>query len=433
MRVQTVLGDAWRDATAWARANRRLAVALAVAALANIVYAAYRAAFLKSCDLVHGFLEPTRAMLFEGKDPFVEFRFNSYSPFFYAVLAPLAPLPNGAASVVWSLLSIGFLFATFAFFGAMERSAEEAPAAKRGTGYFSERALQWLRRSCGVGKVACPLFAGAALVVDNLNLGQSNLLALCFSAAALWALSQKRDLTAGVMLAVAIAWKVTPALLLGVFLLKGRVKALAGVALGLVLCLAFVPALVFGPSRAATYLHEWPDLVLVPFARGEKGQTTNIDWYHTNQSMEAALQRSLTPYGTEHYAGAHRFVDPALFTEAQVHALAGASRLVLLALLAWATWRSRDDDRQLALVGSLYLLGALFISPASWFSHYVAALPAYLVALDRGKGAAVLVAVAATLVSLGSHMRSYSLVFVAHAVLFAVLWRAAVTRRLPAA
>lgn len=391
MRVLTLLRDAWRSATAWARLHPRVTAALAVAALANVGYAAYRAAFLTACDLVHGFLEPTRAMLFEGKDPFVEFRFNSYSPFFYAVLAPLAPLPNAAASVVWSLLSLAFLFATLAFFRAMTPGARPLLA----------------------------LAAGAVLVSDNLNLGQSNLLALCFSAAALWALSARRDLTAGLMLAVAIAWKVTPALLLGVFILKGRVKALAGVALGLAVCLAVVPAAVFGPSRASTYLREWPELVLVPFARGEKGQTTNIDWYHTNQSMEAALQRSLTSYGREHYAGAHAWVDPAVLDEAQVHALSGALRLVLLALLAWATWRARDD---LSLVGSLYLLGALFISPASWFSHYIAAIPAYLVALSRGRRAAVLVAVVATVLSLGSHARSFSLVFLAHAFLFASLW-----------
>jgi hypothetical protein len=391
--------QAWRDARAWAHAHPRLAAALALLALVEVAYAAYRAAFLTACDLVHGYLEPTRGMLFAGKDPYVEYRFNSFSPFFYALLSPLAPLPNAAASVLWSLLSLGFLFAALAF----TRAALPAPS----------RSPLW-----AVG-------AGAVLVVDNLNLGQSNLLALCFTMGAIYALRRGRDLASGLLLAVAIAWKVVPALLLGIFILRGRARALAGAALGLALCLFAVPSLVFGPSRTLGFVEEWSGLVLAPFARGERGLTTNIDWYHTNQSLEAALQRSLTPYGREHYDLLHRYTDPAFLDEAQVHRLSSALRLGVLAALALIAWRTRRDERLLVANAALFLLGALFISPASWFSHYVSALVAYTVALElpstRARRALAL-AVVLTFASLGSYVRSHSLVLLGHLVLFAVLW-----------
>ncbi|MBL8955246.1 MAG: DUF2029 domain-containing protein [Myxococcaceae bacterium] len=393
--MRRVLADAWQQLVAWLRRHPRWAAALFTVVTGNVVYACFRAVMLSAVDLVHGYLDPTRAMLFEGADPFVAFRFNSYSPFFYAVMAPLALMPDGVASVVWSVLQLGFLFAVVAFFRAMLGRAE----------------------------VALGLGAAAVLVSDNVNLGQSNLLALAFCAASLWALSKRRDVTAGLSLAVAIAWKLTPALLLVLLIARGRVKALGAVLAGLVVCLVVVPGLVFGPARAVTFAGEWVGLVVAPFARGEKGVTTNIDWYHTNQSMEAALQRSFTRYGREHYAGAHRFVDPAFFDEAQVHGLANVLRLVLLVALAWASWRTRLDDEAVPRVGALLLLGALFISPASWFSHYIAALPAYLVALSRGARRVVLVVALATLASLGSEMKSYSLVVLSHAVLFVLLFR----------
>jgi len=393
-----LLREALEAALRWTRQHRRGAAALGTLAALNVAYAAYRAARSRS-DLVNGYLVPARGILFGGKDPYVDYVNISFTPFFYAVVAPLAPLPDALASLVWSVLQLFFLFGAL----ALARGLVPRPA----------RSPLWA------------LALGAPLAVDNLNLGQSNLLALFFVCAAMYSLSVGRHLKAGLLLSVAIAWKLTPAILVGLLLLKGRFRALAGVAAGLLCCLLIVPALVLGPTRTLTLTREWSALVLEPFAKGQKGRTANVDWYHTNQSMEAALQRALTPYGHSRYGGAHRLTDPGRLDEAQAHGVAWALRAVLLALLGWLAWRARGQARLLPLEVALFLLGALFISPASWFSHYVAALVAYAVALearDERLTRALGVAVALTWVSVGPYLQSHSLVFLGHVALFAALW-----------
>lgn len=380
---------------------------MSMAGIANIAYAAYRAQYLRSCDLVHGYLEPTRAVVFGGADPSVDFTFNSFAPFFYAVLAPLALLPNAVASVAWSVLSIAFLLGALVWLRAMpSRTSDPMP-------------------------VLWPVVWATPLVSDNLNLGQSNLLALFFVCGALYALSVRAEGRAGLLLSVAIAWKLTPALFLVLLVVQRRFRALLGVALGLVLCFAVVPSVALGPARAAQLTMGWAKLVLAPVVSGEKGRTSNINWYHTNQSMEAVLQRSLTRYGQEHYQGLHAYTDPAFLNEAQTHRVATIMRLVLIAALAFAAFRSSTENLQ--LVGALFVLGALFLSPASWFSHYVAAIVAYAVAWhERGRCVGqshrrltlgLTAAVVLTWASLGSYARSHSLVFAGHLALFVALYR----------
>jgi hypothetical protein len=69
--------------------------------------------------------------------------------------------------------------------------------------------------------------------------------------AALTAYHRQRDVLAGVVLGLAIACKVTPALFLPYFLWKRSWKALGGCVLGLALFLwpGFVPALLMGWER----------------------------------------------------------------------------------------------------------------------------------------------------------------------------------------
>ncbi len=385
------------------RADRRhrRTIALWCLAIGNVAYAAYRAQYLHSCDLVHGYLEPTRAVVFAGADPTIDFTFISFAPFFYVVMAPLTLLPNWAASLVWSLISLGALWGMLWFLERMKGPRET------------------------LASPLVPFLCAAPLVSDNLNLGQSNLFALFFVAAALHALSHGKQLRAGGFLSVAIAWKLTPALLVVMLVGQRKWRALLGVALGLIVCFGAVPALAFGPERAEGMTSRWSARVVAPFISGEKGQTTNIDWYHTNQSMEAALQRSLTPYGIEHYGGLHRLTDLAWLTEAQAHRLATALRLLLLVALALAA--ARATPRTAPMVGALFVMGALFISPASWFSHYVGAVVAYAVIWREREEAmltsALVVAGVFTWLSLGTYMRSHSLVFISHAWLFAVLYR----------
>ena len=93
-------------------------------------------------------------------------------------------------------------------------------------------------------------------IMSDLQHGNVNLFILFLVVAALTAYHRQRDVLAGVVLGLAIACKVTPALFLPYLVWKRSWKASAGCAAGLALFLwpGFVPALVhgLGPQRAAS-------------------------------------------------------------------------------------------------------------------------------------------------------------------------------------
>ncbi len=413
--VLSVLKATFVEAWRWMRApqHRRSAIALALLAAGNVSYAVFRAVYLTSCDLIHGYLIPARAILIQRQDPYVDFAFNSFSPFFYIVIAPLALVPDWMASLVWTLLSLGFLIGVVGV-----------------TGAIIEKTLTPRRP---VGRWWGPLL-GVTLITDNLYLGQSNLFALFFVCCALYALLVGHDLRAGLLLGVAIAWKLTPALFLFYFAVKRRVLALLGAGLALALCLLAAPSLVLGPARNTHLLKEWSAAVVEPFLSGARVLSTNINWYHTNQSLEAFLNRHFTSYGRETYRGLHVLLDPAFWMEAETRRPALAVKLLLLGVIALAALRSRQvATRNFPFEVSLTLMATLFISPVSWYSHYVVVLVPYQLVVQelairpRSSGGfkllAVTLAIAAaiTTASLSSTLRSYSLVFLAQFAFFCAL------------
>lgn len=412
---------------------RPAAAALATVAAGLLAYTVYRAVALRACDLVHGYLVPARGIVFEGRQ-LGDFAFNSFTPFLYVVMAPLALLPTWLASLVWSLGMGAMLVAAAGLLDGL--CALAAPG--------------WRRPR----RAAAFLLAGA-FVLDNLFLGQSNVVILYLLAAFAYAALRDQQGRAGLLLAVAAAFKVTPALLAGVLVLRGRWRALAGFAAGLALCLGGVPLAAFGPERGAALMASWSAIVLTPFVVGEQVKSTNVSWYHTNQSMEAFLQRSLTPYAAERYGGLHAALPAVGLTEAQVHRVASGMRLGLLALLAAVVWRGRRVREQWLFALALAPFGMLWLSPASWNSHYVLMVFPYAVALTvartseasgvalksgappaepRGRAAllgSLAVAVVTSTLALPATVRSYSPIFLAHVPLFAALVAAALRARRP--
>src|SRR5262249_3521925 len=94
---------------------------------------------------------------------------------------------------------------------------------------------------------------------------------------------------AGLVLALAIACKVTPALFLPYFLWKRAWRLLIGSAAGLVLWLVFVPGIFLGMHRNLDLLESWYGCMVRPFV--EQGQVTTD---HTNQSLPGLAYRLLT-------------------------------------------------------------------------------------------------------------------------------------------
>src|SRR5262249_10777515 len=117
-------------------------------------------------------------------------------------------------------------------------------------------------------------------IAGDLTHGNVNLFILFLVAACLYCVHRSRDLTAGLLLALAIAGKLTPALFVPYFAWKRGWRILAGCALGLVLFLGLIPGLVLGMDVNAGYLMSWTEQMVKPFV--VDGEVTSE---HNNQSL----------------------------------------------------------------------------------------------------------------------------------------------------
>ena len=84
--------------------------------------------------------------------------------------------------------------------------------------------------------------------LSDLHHGNNNLVILFLIVAALEAWRRGYDVLAGLVLALAISYKVTPALFVLYFLLKRSWRAAGATVLGMGVFLLIVPSLVIGPS-----------------------------------------------------------------------------------------------------------------------------------------------------------------------------------------
>ncbi len=188
-------------------------------------------------------------------------------------------------------------------------------------------------------------------------IGQTSLIVLVLLAGTLLAWRRRADGIAGVLLGLAVALKLTPALLTLFFFMKGRHR------------IAWISSAVFvlvqGLSTAALgwEVHRQFFFEIVPSMSGGTA-------YFLNQSLGAAFNRLLT-------AADVRQVD--LVADPLSRLLAAAA---FIGLAAFGAWRMRGRSENVALgdeiqFGCVVLL-SLLASPISWVHHYLLALPALL-------------------------------------------------------
>jgi hypothetical protein len=272
-------------------------------------------------------------------------------PVMALALRPIAELPPLAGALVWYYLKVGLALAAFAlaFRLAEDRGAPLPPWAK-----------------------ALVVVLSLRPVIGDLMHGNINLLILFLVVAALALFRRRWDGTAGVVLALAVACKVTPALFIPYFLWKRAWRLLAGVALGLALFLFVVPALILGWSENWQLLSSWFAQMVTPFLVG--GVVTSE---HPNQSLPGLLARLLTasPSFTD-YQG-DRLVPLAYHNVADLGPAAGGLAKLAMAGFALAvvtTCRTPTKPRtqsRLALEYSLVAVGMLLFSERTWKHHAV--------------------------------------------------------------
>lgn len=209
-------------------------------------------------------------------------------------------------------------------------------------------------------------------ILSDLHHGNNNILILFLVVGSLAAWRAGYDVLAGLLLALSVTYKVTPALIGLYYLYKRSWRTVFASAVGMGLFLLVVPSLFLGPSFNWLSLTTWWHRILRPYVESDVAGVQEI-----NQSMIGVVMRILTrQVGTERYSvqlqHLHLFsLDP----RAVVLALKAAS-VAMLGLLAWLcrTKADRRDDPRLLGEFALVVLVMLFVSERSWKHHYVTVL-----------------------------------------------------------
>jgi hypothetical protein len=275
-------------------------------------------------------------------------------PVMAVILEPLALMPPLAGALTW-----------FALEAAMALIS-----------------LYWVFRLVEDGDNPFPLWAAALAVllclkplIDELNHLNVNLFILFLVVASLTAFRARWDLLAGLLLALAISCKVTPALFVPYFVWKRQWRLLAGCAAGLVLFLypGLVPALRLGWHGNQQQLLSWYQGMVEPYLVAGK-----VTSEHVNQSLPGLVFRLLT-HSPSFITWAGDVETPARYhnvlslpPESAKWLLKGCMGLfaLLFVLVCRTPTRTRQGWRLAAEMG-LVVLGMLLFSERTWKHHCV--------------------------------------------------------------
>ena len=272
-------------------------------------------------------------------------------PIMALLLRPLVELPPRAASLTWFYLKVGMTLVSLAWaFRLVEAHGLPFPS--------------WAK--------VLAVVLSLRPIMGDLSHGNVNLFILFLVLASLCAFQQERNVTAGVLLGLSIACKVTPALFVPYFLWKRAWGMLAGCAVGLLLFLVVVPGLYLGMRRNLDLLQSWHACMVQPYV--EDGVVTTE---HPNQSLPGLLSRWFTHGPSFSDKGVPReYRNVAAVEPRTIQRLVKACMAAFAALIMWAC-RTPTRPRQnwrLAAEFSLVLLGMLLFSERTWKHHCVTLL-----------------------------------------------------------
>jgi hypothetical protein len=272
-------------------------------------------------------------------------------PIMALLLRPLTALPPVATGLVWFYLKVLLTLAAIAWaFRLVETADRPYPLAAK----------------------ALAVLLTLRPILGDLTHGNVNLFILFLVVAALYAYREGFDVLGGLVLALAIACKVTPALFLPYLLWKRAGRTLAGCAGGLVLFLFIIPGLFLGMERNRQLLASWYDCMVRPYVAA--GAVTTD---HLNQSLPAQVYRWITPSPSTVSKGIPTeysnvaALDPFWARTVVRSCMAGFAAVVV--------WSCRTPTRprhgwRLSAEFGLILLGMLLFSERTWKHHCVTLL-----------------------------------------------------------
>jgi len=294
----------------------------------------------------------------------------NYPPLLAILLVPLADPPAGAdragtipypiTVALWYVFSIGCIaLASHSLASALERQAGGEETVQYGRGSRRWWALRLI-----------PVLACLPPLAHSLMRGQVNPLVLALLCGMIAALLRGRSMRAGLFLAGAACIKVYPLFLLVYPVWRRDGRFLAGAALGLVLGLGLVPAVVLGPSRTADCYAEYFRVTLMPGIgagedRSRAHELTKLA-ATDSQSLLAALHNGLHP---------NRFLRPEDPSPTLRHIQFATCALMTLVTLLAAGWRQPLAGPALPLFFGALILVMLLTAPVCHLHYFSLALP----------------------------------------------------------
>ena len=329
-----------------------------------------RSAFLRWRGMIHE--------VFAGGNIYVGRNEYPNPPVMAVILRPFAELPPTAGALVWFYAKVlmTIVAAVWVFRLIREPFSRDAERSAHSPG-----ALRSASRLNDDGVIAIALLLTLPALLGDLSHGNVNIVILFLVAGCLEAYRRGWDIAAGVVLALAIACKVTPVLFVAYFAWKRGWRVLAGCAAGLVLWVALVPGAAFGWDRNAELLTDWYKLMVErPILKGE------ITSEHPNQAIPGFVYRLFT------HSPSFVVYPDNIPTPAEFHTLADIGRPAawwvvkgLMAAFALAVMvlcrapRSEKQGLRFAAECSLIVLGMLLFSERTWKHHAVVLLLPYAV------------------------------------------------------
>jgi len=281
-------------------------------------------------------------------------------PIMALLLRPLADLPPIAGALTWFYLKVGMTLIAFAL---TFRLATEAGCV------FPT----WAK--------ALTVLMSLRPIMSDLTHGNVNLFILFLVICALSAFRARWDVSAGTILALAIACKVTPALFIPYFAWKRAWRALAGIGIGFGLFFFAIPAAVLGWDANLNLLTSWVQQMVTPFLVG--GVVTSE---HNNQSLPGLIHRLLTA-SPSFSIYVNDVYTPTTYHNVVSLSSTGAGWIVracmgLFAALVIACCRTGTQCRARAALAAEYaliVLGMLLFSERTWKHHAVTLMLPYAV------------------------------------------------------
>jgi hypothetical protein len=251
---------------------------------------------------------------------------------------------------VWYALSVlGILLSAHALACALEGSRLRSPPPEDDLA----RRRWWRRRWW-------PLAVCAGSLLTDLSRGQADILMLVMISVGLYFVAAGERLKAGLCLAVPATVKLFPPLLLAYPLLRRQWRMAAGVAAGLVILLAVLPAATLGPKRTAELYQCWIEVLAKP-ALGEGTDTSRLRELTgmgstDNQSLLAAIHAWT-------YRSLPRNDRPMEAAPWERYAVYAVGALITIAALRVIGFRRTDSPQELLVIAGLLIGIALIVSP----------------------------------------------------------------------